>query len=100
MATSREGTTGRLAGGWRAVRQFVYGLTGFEFARHAVRMRHELGAVFMVVTLGDLIGVPILPPIYSLRLLPHVVPEIATWKRHLARRQEFWEKDDYDLHGV
>jgi hypothetical protein len=105
---------GRLArlGGWgearpphlkdlrEALARFVYGLTGYEFARHAVEMRHQLEAVFMVVTFGDLVGVPILPPIYSLRLLPHVVPEVATWKRHLARRKEFWEKEEYDLHGI
>jgi hypothetical protein len=80
--------------------QFVYGMTGHEFARHAVEMRHEMESVFMVVTFGDLMGVPVLPPVYSLRLLPYVVPEVATWKRHMARRREFWEKDEYDLHGV
>jgi hypothetical protein len=90
----------RLGGAWTALRQFVYGLTGYEFSRHALEMRHEMEAIFMVVTLGDLTGVPILPPIYSLRLLPYVVPEIATWKRHMARRKEFWEKDEYDLHGL
>ena len=91
---------GRLGGLRDAASKFLYGLTGFEFARHAVEMRHELEAVFMVVTFGDLIGVPVLPPIYSLRLLPYVTPEIAAWKRHMARRKEFWEKDEYDLHGL
>ncbi|MBI2162154.1 MAG: hypothetical protein HYU25_17550 [Candidatus Rokubacteria bacterium] len=91
---------GRLTRAREALAKFVYGMTGYEFARHAVEMRHEMEAVFMVVTFGDLIGVPVLPPIYSLRLLPYVVPEIATWKRHLARRREFWEKEEYDLHGV
>jgi hypothetical protein len=95
-----HGLVERLGSAWDAVKQFMYGLTGHEFARHALEMRHEMEAVFMVVTMGDLIGVPILPPIYSLRLLPYVVPEIATWKRNMARRKEFWEKDEYDLHGV
>lgn len=90
----------RLSSLRRAVSQFLYGLTGYEFARHAVEMRHEMEAVFMVVTMGDLIGVPVLPPVYSLRLLPYVVPEIETWKRHMARRKEFWEREEYDLHGV
>ena len=96
------GTTGvgRLARVREALAQFVYGLTGYEFARHAVEMRHEMESIFMVVTFGDLIGVPVLPPIYSLRLLPYVVPEVATWKRHMARSREFWEKEEYDLHGV
>ena len=95
-----RGLSDRFTSGWAAVRQFMYGLTGHEFARHAVEMRHELEAVFMVVTLGDLIGVPILPPVYSLRLLPYVVPEVAAWKRKMVRRKEFWEKEEYDLHGV
>ncbi len=78
----------------------MYGLTGHEFARHAVELRHQMEAVFMVVTMGDLVGVPILPPIYTLRLLPHVVPDLARWKREMVRRKEFWEKDEYDLHGI
>ena len=78
----------------------MYGLTGYEFARYAVERRRELESIFMIVTLGDLIGVPVLPPIYSLRLLPYVVPEIGMWKRCLARRKEFWEREEYDLHGI
>lgn len=90
----------RVVGARAAVSKFLYGLTGYEFARHAVEMRHEMETVFMVVTMGDLIGVPVLPPVYSLRLLPYVVPEISTWKRNMARRKEFWEKEEYDLHAV
>ena len=90
----------RVVGVREAVSKFLYGLTGYEFARHAVEMRHEMETVFMVVTMGDLIGVPVLPPVYSLRLLPYAVPEISTWKRNMARRKEFWEKEEYDLHAV
>ena len=85
---------------WAEMKQFLYGLTGYEFARYAVATRHELESIFMIVTLGDLIGVPVLPPIYSLRLLPYVAPEIGMWKRCLARRKEFWEREEYDLHGI
>ena len=63
-------------------------------------MKHEAETLFLLVTLGDLAGLPIMPPVYSLRLLPGVVPEIVKWKRDLARGKEFWEKEEYDLHGV
>jgi hypothetical protein len=86
--------------GFQAVKQFMYGMTGYEFARHAIEMRHQMEALFMVITMGDLLGVPVLPPYYALRLVPYVVPEIATWKRNMARRKEFWEKEEYDLHGL
>jgi len=90
----------RLFRGWKAAKQFLYGLTGYEFTRHALAMRHELEAIFMVVTMGDLIGIPMMPPIYSLRFLPYVVPEISAWKRQMARKREFLEKEEYDLHGL
>jgi len=83
-----------------ALREFVYGMTGHEFARHAVATRASLETIFMVTTMGDLVGVPILPPYYSLRLLPYVVPQIATWKRRVLRERHFTEEHDYHLHGV
>ncbi len=84
----------------QALRNFIYGMTGYEFARHALETRRELESIFMIVTLGDLIGVPVMPPVYSLRLLPYVAPEIEQWKRLMARRKEFWEREEFDLHGV
>jgi hypothetical protein len=63
-------------------------------------MKHDAEALFLVVTLGDLVGLPVMPPVYSLRLLPYIVPAIEKWKRQLARQREFWEKEEYDLHGI
>jgi len=84
----------------QALKYFIYGMTGYEFARHALETRRELESIFMVVTLGDLVGLPVMPPVYSLRLLPFVAPEIEKWKRQMARRKEFWEREEFDLHGV
>jgi hypothetical protein len=83
-----------------ALREFVYGMTGHEFARHTVAMRANLETIFMVTCVGDMIGLPIIPPYYSLRLLPFVIPQIATWKRRVLRERHFSEEHDYELHGV
>lgn len=83
-----------------ALRDFLHGIMGYEFARHAVEMRASLETVFMVSVVGDMVGLPVMPPYYSLRLLPYVVPEIATWRRRVLREREFTESHDYDLHGV
>ena len=83
-----------------SLREFVYGMTGHEFARHSVAMRANLETIFMVTCVGDMIGLPIIPPYYSLRLLPFVIPQIATWKRRVLRERHFSEEHDYDLHGV
>jgi len=86
---------------WRIkMRDFLFGMMGMEFTRHALEMRASLETLFMLATIGDMIGVPIMPPYYSLRLLPYVVPHIETWKRRTLREKEFTDEHDYDLHGL
>jgi hypothetical protein len=86
---------------WRGkLGEFMFGMMGMEFTQHAMEMRASTETLFMLATVGDMIGVPILPPYYSLRLLPYVVPQIATWKRRVLREHEFTEAHDYDLHGL
>lgn len=88
-------------GGLRhALREFLYGMTGHEFARNALESRSHLQTIFMVSCVGDMIGLPVMPPYYSLRLLPFVVPEVQSWKRRVLRQRDFTEQHDYHLHGV
>ncbi len=84
----------------RAIREFIYGMYGFEFEKQAVEMRAELESAFMLITMGDMLGVPVIPPLYSLRLLPYVVPHIATWKRRVLRERELSDREEFHLHGV
>lgn len=78
----------------------MYGMMGYEFARHAMETRSSLETIFMVSVVGDMVGVPVIPPYYSLRLLPFIVPEVSTWRRRVLREREFTEEHDFDLHGV
>jgi hypothetical protein len=82
------------------VREFLYGMTGFEFERQALEMRGSLETMFLAITLGDLLGLPVLPPVYSLRILPYAVPHIATWKRRVLRARELSDNEEFHLHGV
>ncbi len=84
----------------QAIRELLYGMSGHEFARHAMASRAALETLFMLVVIGDMIGVPVLPPYYSLRVLPFVVPGIARWKRRVLRERHFTEDHEFDLHGV
>ena len=69
-------------------RDIVYGMSSHEMTRHALRTRASMEHLFILITMGDLLGVPILPPYYSLRLLPYVVPQISTWKRRMLREKD------------
>jgi hypothetical protein len=75
-------------------------MTGYEIAQHALEMRASMETLFILVTFGDMIGVPILPPYYGMRLLPFVVPQVQTWKRRVLRERELGDDHDYHLHGL
>ncbi len=86
MAASSTSSSHR---NWRTrLREFLFGMMGMEFTHHALEMRASLETLFMLATVGDMIGVPILPPYYSLRLLPFVVPLINNWRRRMLRERD------------
>jgi len=76
-------------GFFQAVKEFVYGVAAHDSARFAMKTRASMEHLFILITMGDMLGVPILPPYYSLRLLPYVVPQISTWKRRMLREKDF-----------
>lgn len=72
----------------RSTIEFFYGMAGHDMTRFALKTRGSMEHLFILITMGDLLGVPILPPYYSLRLLPYVVPQISTWKRSMLREKD------------
>ena len=86
---------GKKKGGLLGVfRDIVYGMSSHETTLHAVRTRSSMEHLFILITMGDLLGIPILPSYYSLRLLPYVTQQIASWKRRMLR-----ERDITDILG-
>ncbi len=73
---------------WQNTKEILYGMASHDMSRYALRTRGSMEHLFILITMGDMIGIPILPPYYSLRLLPYVVPQIATWKRRLLREKD------------
>ncbi|MBI2986244.1 MAG: hypothetical protein HYY45_05695 [Deltaproteobacteria bacterium] len=72
----------------QVLKDIVYGMSSHEMTRHAVRTRASMEHLFILITMGDLLGIPILPPYYSLRLLPYVTPQISSWKRRMLRERD------------
>jgi len=84
----------------RALREFFYGLAGYEIAHEALELRASVERMFMLALFGDMLGLPILPPYYAMRLLPYVAPQIETWKKQMLREREFGCDHEHHLHGV
>ncbi len=72
----------------RVVGQVIFGMAVHDMVRANVRQRASLEHLFILITFGDLVGVPILPPYYCMRLLPFLVPEINGWRRRLLRERD------------
>lgn len=56
---------------------------------YILQRRTELERLFILMTTGDLMGIPLSPPPSSLWLLPFMVPQILHWRRRL----KLWDAD-------
>lgn len=72
----------------KAMSDFIYGMSAHSMATYSLKQRMHMEHLFMLITIGDIVGIPILPPYYSLRLLPHVVPHVKTWKMTMLRERD------------
>jgi hypothetical protein len=53
-----------------------------------LRSRMMLENFFMLAILGQMVGVPVIAPFYSLRLLPYCIRQIQSWKTNMLRDRD------------
>lgn len=75
-----------------SLKNVLYGATVTNIVKTYKKMAFEMNEALMLVTIGDLIGVVVIPPFYKYNLLVHWFPYINVWKRDLLREKEFLEK--------
>lgn len=81
----------------KVLREILYGMTVHEMDLELKKERGNLDQLFMLTVFGDLVGLPLLPPYYSMRLLPYIVPSIETWKRRLLREKDLTDFVSADI---
>jgi hypothetical protein len=87
----------RLKGFPTILKEFLYGMTAHEMDLELRKEKGNLDHLFMLVVFGDLVGLPLLPPYYSMRLLPHIVPSIEKWKRSILREKDLTDFVSADI---
>lgn len=80
-----------------ALGQMLYGASVYEMVRDLNKERGNLERLFILVVFGDLLGVPVLPPYYTLRLLPYVAPNITGWRRSMLRERDITDLCDQEI---
>jgi hypothetical protein len=81
----------------KVLREILYGMTVHEMDLELKKERGHLDHLFMLVVFGDLVGLPLLPPCYSMRLLPYIIPSLETWKRSLLREKDVTDFVSIDI---
>jgi hypothetical protein len=72
----------------KVINEVLYGLTRHELDLEMKKEKGHLEDLFLLVVCGDLVGLPVIPPYYTLRLLPYLVPITQKWKRRLLREKD------------
>jgi hypothetical protein len=81
----------------KTVREVFYGMTVYDWVHELQKARSEKDRLFTLIVYGDLLGIPVLPPYYTLRLLPYLVPSFRTWRRSMLRERDITDLLDQEL---
>lgn len=77
--------------------EVFYGMTIHEMDLVLKKEKGSINNLFMLIVFGDLIGLPLLPSYYSMRLLPYTLPIIKIWKRSLLREKDLTDFVSQDI---
>jgi len=81
----------------KPIREILYGMTVHEMDLELKKERGNLDHLFMLIVFGDLVGLPLLPPYYSMRLLPYIIPSLESWKRSILREKDLTDFVSVDI---
>ena len=81
----------------KTLADMIYGATIYEMVRDLNKQKSYVEHLFILIVFGEFLGIPILPPYYTLRLLPYVVPNISGWKRTMLRERDLTDLCDQEI---
>lgn len=81
----------RLSRIMKNLRDFFFGATAFEIQQTVRQEKLARLDLILLLSFGDLLGIPVFPPYYSLRLLPYFHPALDSWKRRMLKEKDLTE---------
>lgn len=73
------------------LRDFFFGATTFEIQQTVRQEKVARLDLILLFSFGDLLGVPVFPPYYSLRLLPFFHPSLDSWRKRMLKEKDLTE---------
>ncbi|MEJ2717986.1 MAG: hypothetical protein P8182_12745 [Deltaproteobacteria bacterium] len=75
---------------WRGLKDFLYGFFIYGMVEEVAGRKREQEQVFLLIMMGDLVGLPIFSGYYKLRFLPYCLPRLARWKKEVIRPKDLF----------
>lgn len=73
----------------RIAGEILYGIFMHETVMVHRRSAKRIEQLLFLVTMGDIVGIPIIPPYYALRLMAHYSLDLDKWKAFVIRERDF-----------
>ncbi len=70
-------------------KEILYGIFMHEAVVANRKAARRIEQLLFLVTMGDIVGIPIIPPYYSLRLMAHYSLDLDRWKAFVIRERDF-----------
>jgi hypothetical protein len=78
----------RQSGFIQAIKDVLYGFFLHGMVSGVYEKKGELEDVFMLFVVGEMIGVPVFPGFYQLRLLPYYAGRLPRWKKKTLKPRD------------
>jgi hypothetical protein len=90
---------GLLKAFWKAVKEFIWGLAFLEMYRETLKQKRKYEDVLNIVLLGEFLGLPLMNSTITLKLLPHLFPQLRHWRQRQLTEQDITDHlPDTHLH--
>jgi len=93
----RDHSVNLLRTAFKTLGQMIYGATIYEMVRDLNKQKSYIEHLFILIVFGEFLGIPIMSPYYTLRLLPYVVPNINRWRRTMLRERDLTDLCDQEI---
>lgn len=76
----------------KAARDFLWGLFVFDLYKEVKRAKSRYEDTLKLLILGEMLGLPLMNSLITLRLLPYLLPDLELWKRRQLKETEVLEE--------
>lgn len=77
--------------------ELLWGFFLFEFWHELRQQRHKYEDAMNVVIMGELLGIPLMNSVVTLRLLPYLLGDLPEWRRRALTEREVLDASP-DIH--